>query len=164
MCSMFIIISNLLNFHQDHLLARERSCERKGRCVGRSLLVAGSFYILEKSFTNRISLPSGHIPLSFWFSPSFQILAAKRCSVEQLLTSHWNKVSSTHHFSIQNCHLRNIIISLPSSNIIIMFNMILKQIIFQFQYGRNFFTRYDYEGCASAPCEQMMNNLETLVI
>ena len=53
---------------------------------------------------------------------SFQILAAKRCSVEQLLTSHWNKVSSTHHFSIQNCHVRNIIISLPSSNIIIMFN------------------------------------------
>jgi len=50
-----------------------------------------------------------------------QILAAKRCTVQELLTSHWNK------------------------------------------YGRNFFTRYDYEGCASAPCEQMMNNLETLV-
>jgi len=50
-----------------------------------------------------------------------QILAAKRCSVEELLTSHWKK------------------------------------------YGRNFFTRYDYEGCASAPCEQMMTNLETLV-
>ena len=32
------------------------------------------------------------------------------------------------------------------------------------QYGRNFFTRYDYEGCASAPCEQMMTNLEALVI
>ena len=126
-------------------------------------LYAGCRFVLH-FFTNRISLPSGHIPLSFWFSPSFQILAAKRCSVEQLLTSHWNKVSTTHHFSIQNCHLRNSIISLPSSNIIIMFNMILKPIIFQFQYGRNFFTRYDYEGCASAPCEQMMNNLETLVI
>jgi len=50
-----------------------------------------------------------------------QILAAKRCTVQELLTSHWNK------------------------------------------YGRNFFTRYDYEGCASAPCEQMMNNLEALV-
>jgi len=50
-----------------------------------------------------------------------QILAAKRCTVQELLTSHWNK------------------------------------------YGRNFFTRYDYEGCVSAPCEQMMNNLETLV-
>jgi len=50
-----------------------------------------------------------------------QILAAKRCSVEELLTSHWKK------------------------------------------YGRNFFTRYDYEGCASAPCEQMMTNLEALV-
>ena len=157
---MFIIISNLLNFHQDHLLARERSCERKGRCVGRSMLVAGSFYIFSQ-----IGFLYLRVIFLFHFDShppcSFQILAAKRCSVEQLLTSHWNKVSSTvlaastHHFSI---------ILLPSSNIIIMFNMILKQIIFQFQYGRNFFTRYDYEGCASAPCEQMMNNLETLVI
>lgn len=30
-------------------------------------------------------------------------------------------------------------------------------------YGRNFFTRYDYEGCETAPCEQMMANLEVLV-
>ena len=158
MCSMFIIISNLLNFHQDHLLARERSCERKGRCVGRSMLVAGSFYIFLYLRVIFLFHFDSHPPFSF------QILAAKRCSVDQLLTSHWNKVSTTHHFSIQNCHVRNIIILLLSSNIIIMFNMILKQIIFQFQYGRNFFTRYDYEGCASAPCEQMMNNLETLVI
>nr|UEK51499.1 Pgm-1-like protein [Parasacculina yatsui] len=28
------------------------------------------------------------------------------------------------------------------------------------QYGRNYFTRYDYEGCASAPCEKMMTQLE----
>jgi len=30
-------------------------------------------------------------------------------------------------------------------------------------YGRNFFTRYDYENCESAPAEQMMANLEKLV-
>ena len=46
-------------------------------------------------------------------------------------------------------------------NTIMIIMIIMK---FKFQYGRNFFTRYDYEGCASAPCEQMMNNLETLVI
>lgn len=27
-------------------------------------------------------------------------------------------------------------------------------------FGRNFFTRYDYENCESAPCSQMMNELE----
>jgi len=47
-----------------------------------------------------------------------QVLAAKRCSVEELLTQHWQK------------------------------------------YGRNFFTRYDYEGCAAAPCEDLMARLE----
>jgi len=31
------------------------------------------------------------------------------------------------------------------------------------EFGRNFFTRYDYEGCESEPCEQMMKNLEVLV-
>jgi len=31
------------------------------------------------------------------------------------------------------------------------------------EFGRNFFTRYDYEGCESKPCEQMMQNLEDLV-
>jgi len=50
-----------------------------------------------------------------------QILAAKDCSVEQLLTSHWE------------------------------------------EFGRNFFTRYDYEGCESAPCERMMSNLQAYV-
>jgi len=50
-----------------------------------------------------------------------QILAAKDCSVEELLTEHWT------------------------------------------QFGRNFFTRYDYEGCDSAPCQIMMNQLEEWV-
>jgi len=50
-----------------------------------------------------------------------QILAAKGCSVEDLLTAHWK------------------------------------------EFGRNFFTRYDYEGCESAPCEKMMANLQTYV-
>jgi len=50
-----------------------------------------------------------------------QVLAAKGCSVEQLLTEHWN------------------------------------------EFGRNFFTRYDYEGCESAPCEKMMDNLQNYV-
>jgi len=50
-----------------------------------------------------------------------QVLAAKGCSVEQLLTEHWN------------------------------------------EFGRNFFTRYDYEGCESSPCEKMMDNLQTYV-
>ncbi|XP_043191605.1 phosphoglucomutase-like [Amphibalanus amphitrite] len=31
------------------------------------------------------------------------------------------------------------------------------------QYGRNFFTRYDYENCESAPCEKMMSELNQLV-
>jgi len=31
------------------------------------------------------------------------------------------------------------------------------------QFGRNFFTRYDYEGCNSAPCNIMMENLEKFV-
>jgi len=31
------------------------------------------------------------------------------------------------------------------------------------EFGRNFFTRYDYEGCESKPCEQMMQNLEAYV-
>lgn len=31
------------------------------------------------------------------------------------------------------------------------------------EFGRNFFTRYDYEGCESAPCEQMMANLQAYV-
>eukprot|EP00092_Neocalanus_flemingeri_P031038 GFUD01033718.1.p1 GENE.GFUD01033718.1~~GFUD01033718.1.p1 ORF type:complete len:563 (-),score=165.78 GFUD01033718.1:500-2188(-) len=31
------------------------------------------------------------------------------------------------------------------------------------EYGRNFFTRYDYEGCESAPCEKMMDNLQAYV-
>jgi len=31
------------------------------------------------------------------------------------------------------------------------------------KYGRLFFTRYDYEGCESAPCEKMMKNLEEFV-
>jgi len=31
------------------------------------------------------------------------------------------------------------------------------------EFGRNFFTRYDYEGCESAPCEEMMKNLEEYV-
>jgi len=30
-------------------------------------------------------------------------------------------------------------------------------------YGRNFFTRYDYENCESAPAEQMMGNLEKFI-
>lgn len=30
-------------------------------------------------------------------------------------------------------------------------------------YGRNFFTRYDYENCESAPAEQMISNLQQLV-
>lgn len=28
------------------------------------------------------------------------------------------------------------------------------------KYGRNFFTRYDYENCESAPCQEMMKELE----
>ncbi|KAL1457144.1 hypothetical protein WDU94_001805 [Cyamophila willieti] len=31
------------------------------------------------------------------------------------------------------------------------------------QYGRNYFTRYDYENCESAPCNQMMEELEKKV-
>lgn len=31
------------------------------------------------------------------------------------------------------------------------------------QFGRNFFTRYDYENCESAPCNQMMEELEKKV-
>merc|ERR1719319_1936243 len=31
------------------------------------------------------------------------------------------------------------------------------------EYGRNFFTRYDYEGCDSAPCNTMMLNLEAYI-
>ena len=27
-------------------------------------------------------------------------------------------------------------------------------------YGRNFFTRYDYENCEAEPCHQMMRRLE----
>jgi len=50
-----------------------------------------------------------------------QVLAAKGCSVEQLLNEHWK------------------------------------------EFGRNFFTRYDYEGCESAPCEKMMANLQSYV-
>jgi len=50
-----------------------------------------------------------------------QILAVKECSVEELLTKHWQ------------------------------------------QFGRNFFTRYDYEGCDSAPCNLMMENLEKYI-
>ncbi|KAK7100695.1 phosphoglucomutase-1-like [Littorina saxatilis] len=30
-------------------------------------------------------------------------------------------------------------------------------------YGRNFFTRYDYEGCDSAPANKMMDGLEALI-
>ncbi|XP_034232969.1 phosphoglucomutase [Thrips palmi] len=30
-------------------------------------------------------------------------------------------------------------------------------------YGRNFFTRYDYENCASDPCNEMMKKLEELI-
>jgi len=50
-----------------------------------------------------------------------QILAAKGCSVEELLHSHWA------------------------------------------EFGRNVFTRYDYEGCESAPCNKMMDNLQQFV-
>lgn len=31
------------------------------------------------------------------------------------------------------------------------------------KFGRNFFTRYDYENCESEPSNQMMNQLETLI-
>lgn len=31
------------------------------------------------------------------------------------------------------------------------------------KYGRNFYTRYDYENCESAPCNQMMDNLNKFV-
>jgi len=31
------------------------------------------------------------------------------------------------------------------------------------EFGRNFFTRYDYEGCESEPCELMMKNLQDYV-
>lgn len=31
------------------------------------------------------------------------------------------------------------------------------------KYGRNFFTRYDYENCESTPCNEMMNQLEAKV-
>merc|ERR1712241_98170 len=31
------------------------------------------------------------------------------------------------------------------------------------KYGRNFFTRYDYENCQTEPCTQMMNDLQTFV-
>ena len=30
-------------------------------------------------------------------------------------------------------------------------------------YGRNFFTRYDYENCQAEPCAQMMNELQSFV-
>ena len=30
-------------------------------------------------------------------------------------------------------------------------------------YGRNFFTRYDYENCESGPCQDMMNELQKFV-
>jgi phosphoglucomutase len=30
------------------------------------------------------------------------------------------------------------------------------------KYGRNFFSRYDYEGCESAPAEAMNENLRSL--
>jgi phosphoglucomutase len=30
-------------------------------------------------------------------------------------------------------------------------------------FGRNFFTRYDYENCESKPCQQMMNDLQGFV-
>eukprot|EP00088_Acartia_fossae_P013844 TRINITY_DN17318_c0_g1_i1.p1 TRINITY_DN17318_c0_g1~~TRINITY_DN17318_c0_g1_i1.p1 ORF type:complete len:563 (-),score=106.87 TRINITY_DN17318_c0_g1_i1:601-2289(-) len=31
------------------------------------------------------------------------------------------------------------------------------------EFGRNFFTRYDYEGCESKPCEKMMEDLQKYV-
>ena len=31
------------------------------------------------------------------------------------------------------------------------------------KYGRNYFTRYDYEECELVPCNKMMNDLETLI-
>lgn len=31
------------------------------------------------------------------------------------------------------------------------------------KYGRNFFTRYDYENCSAGPCDEMMAQLEELV-
>jgi phosphoglucomutase len=31
------------------------------------------------------------------------------------------------------------------------------------KYGRNYFTRYDYEECELAPCNQMMTDLENLI-
>lgn len=31
------------------------------------------------------------------------------------------------------------------------------------KYGRNYFTRYDYEECDLAPCNQMMTDLENLI-
>ncbi|CAO1374014.1 unnamed protein product [Diamesa serratosioi] len=31
------------------------------------------------------------------------------------------------------------------------------------KYGRNYFTRYDYEECELAPCNKMMDDLETLI-
>lgn len=30
-------------------------------------------------------------------------------------------------------------------------------------YGRNYFTRYDYEECALEPCNEMMTNLEKTI-
>ena len=30
-------------------------------------------------------------------------------------------------------------------------------------YGRNFFTRYDYEECAAEPCNKMMDHLQKFV-
>lgn len=30
-------------------------------------------------------------------------------------------------------------------------------------YGRNYFTRYDYEDCAMEPCKEMMSNMEKLI-
>lgn len=32
------------------------------------------------------------------------------------------------------------------------------------KYGRNFFTRYDYENCESAPAEKMIANLEQMIV
>ena len=74
-------------------LLRKWPCERKRRSLGRPVLVAG------------LTWPIGHLPI-FPTTPYInilpnifgesknllQILAAKRCSVEELLTSHWKEV------------------------------------------------------------------------
>lgn len=43
-------------------------------------------------------------------------------------------------------------------------NMTVEQILHDHwnTYGRNFFTRYDYENCESAPCNEMMEELDAL--